>query len=86
VISAKEPLVYLRERAEANSLGIDDLRRRLRSHLIPANFADQGGYSELEVGKRNQQIQSDYNTFLLSRAELVLKYAKQLCDGREPQV
>ena len=85
-ISAKEPLVYLRERAEANSLGIDDLRRRLRTHVIPLYFANLGGYTQLESGKRNATIQADYSKFLLSRAGLILKYAEQLCEGREPEI
>lgn len=85
-ISAKEPLVYLRERAAANTLGMDDLQRRLRSHLIPHQFANLGGYSQLAADQRNQRIQSDYAEFLRMRADLVLKYAAQLCDGREPQL
>lgn len=83
--SAKEPLVYLRERAEANSLGGDDLRRRLRTHLIPLQFANLGGYAQLDEQMRTATIQADYAKLLRSRAGLVLKYAEQLCEGREPE-
>jgi hypothetical protein len=85
-ISAKEPLVYLRERAEANTLGLDDLQRRLRSHLIPVGFTSFGGYSDLGSEEQKHSLQNDYLEFLRSRAELVLKYAEQLCDGREPEI
>ena len=85
-ISAKEPLVYLRERAEANSLGSADLQRRLRTHLIPLGFANLGGYAQLDSDNRIQKIQYDYANFLTSRASLILRYAEQLCDGREPEL
>ncbi len=83
-IAAKEPLVYLKERADANALGAEDVRRRLRSHLIPADFVKYGGYSDT-LPDRSSKIQTDYNAFMLARAKLVLSHAEQLCDGREPE-
>jgi hypothetical protein len=85
-ISAKEPQVYLRERAEANTLGEEDLKRRLRSHLIQPAFLELGGYSALdsEPAKRSARIQEDYAAFLRGRAKIVLNFAEQLCDGKEP--
>ena len=41
-ISNKDPIAYLKERAENSALGEAELRRRLRTHLVP--------YSELAVG------------------------------------
>lgn len=87
-ISAKEPQVYLRERAEASTLGKEDLKRRLRSHLIQPKFLELGGYAALDgdPAKRSAKIQDDYNSFLRSRATIVLQYAEQLCEGKEPEL
>ncbi|HHT84630.1 MAG TPA: hypothetical protein GXZ88_02570 [Firmicutes bacterium] len=41
-ISNKDPITYLKERASSGSLGADELRRCLRTHLIP--------YEQLAVG------------------------------------
>jgi hypothetical protein len=64
-ISADEPVKYLRERAEQNSLGEDDLMARLRSHAIP-----------YEPFKAN-----DWQGFLQARAEMLIPAIKALCAG-----
>ncbi len=46
VISAKEPLKYLEERAEANSLGAKEIARRLATHVISYEGLEQGNYQK----------------------------------------
>lgn len=65
-IAAKEPLRYLLERAEASSLGEDEIRHRLQSHMI--DFADLAS--------------GDYRLFLENRAKSILPAIRALCDGR----
>ena len=37
-ISKKDPITYLKERADTCTLGVDEMKRRLRTHLIPYAF------------------------------------------------
>lgn len=64
-ISAKTPSTYLMERLEGSSLGEQEIRHRLQSHLIP--------YDEL--------FSDDYETFLMARAELMHPIILKLCNG-----
>lgn len=64
-ISDKAPAKYLNERMEASSLGAEEIKRRLESHLIP----------------QEQIIQEEYEEFLEARAKLVLSHMKTLCSG-----
>lgn len=64
-ISAKAPERYLVERREGVSLGEDELRRRLESHLVP--------YDEM--------ISSDYERFLTARAKKMHSVMSKLCAG-----
>lgn len=65
-VSAKEPLAYLRERAEASVLGEEEIRRRLRTHAVD--------FDDLANG--------DYEAFLDRRAHLIEQAMKTLCSGR----
>jgi len=65
-ISAKQPLDYLRERAEASTLGEDEIRRRLKTHAV--NFDDLAS--------------GDYEAFLENRACLIEKAMEELSDGK----
>lgn len=65
-ISAKEPLAYLCERAEASSLGEEQLRYYLRSHAIP--------YEPLAA--------NNYQAFREERATLMASAIEALCNGR----
>lgn len=67
-IAAKTPREYIEKRAEAASLGEEEVRQRLSSHLIP--------FEELNAG--------DYEAFLLARAEMISERMKQLCRGQIP--
>lgn len=65
-IHDKEPLVYVRDRAEANSLGDDETVFRLKSHGMPE--------APLRV--------NDYAAFIHQRAELVAAAMKALASGK----
>ena len=87
-ISAKEPLKYLRERAERSALGEEEIRGRLATHLIPYDELAVGGYEEMTDRVAAQtRIQEDYERFIAVRAELMLSAMRTLCDGRRwPEV
>jgi hypothetical protein len=80
-ISNKDPIAYLKERADNCALGEDELRRRLRTHLIPyARLAV--GYAGLSDDERRERVRSDYDVFLSARAELLAKAAQRACEGQ----
>jgi len=80
-ISNKDPIAYLKERADNNTLGEEELRRRLRTHLIP--YAPLAvGYEGLCDDERRAQVKSDYEAFLSARAELLAKAAQRACQGK----
>lgn len=85
-ISGKEPLTYLKERAEANTLGEEDLRRRLYTHIVPYGPLSVGGYEALIEEERKTRIKQDYERFLDARAELVKKAVDIVCSGRPLQL
>jgi hypothetical protein len=64
-ISAKSPERYLAERREGTSLGEDEVRRRLESHLVP--------YDEM--------VSTTYEEFLLERAKRMHAMMVKLCAG-----
>lgn len=66
VISAKQPLAYLRERAEVSTLGEAEIRYRLGSHCVD--------FDDLACG--------DYDQFLANRADIVEQAMKNLCSGK----
>ncbi len=83
-ISAKEPLAYLRERAERAPLGEDQIRSRLETHIIPFDSLSVGGYSEIaDEEARGAKIKSDYESFIHARAEAIHREAIKLCSGEE---
>ena len=83
-ISVKEPVAYLRERAERAPLGEGQIRHRLNSHVIPFEALNVGGYSGIaDTEERAKKIRSDYEGFLHARAEAMHRAIKQLCSGDE---
>ena len=83
-ISAKEPVAYLRERAERASLGENQIRSRLDSHIIPFDNLNVGGYSEIvDKEARGARIKSDYESFIRARAEAIHRVVTKLCNGEE---
>lgn len=80
-ISDKDPIQYLKERADSCALGEDELKRRLKSHLIPFAPLAKGPFDAASPDFK-QQVMSDYQAFLSARAALLAKAARLACDGR----
>ena len=71
-VAAKEPLKYLRERIDKAALGEAEIRQRLRTHVVPLDPLNVGGYAdEPDAAARTDKIRRDYEVFLEQRAELV---------------
>lgn len=79
-ISDKDPITYLRERANSGALGEEELKRRLRTHLIPYEQLAVG-YEGLTNDERYAKVKADYKTFLLARATLLERAAEHACKG-----
>jgi hypothetical protein len=80
-ISDKDPITYMKERADNCTLGEEELKRRLRTHLIPhAPLAV--GYDGMPDDERCGRVKSDYGAFLSARAEILAKAARRACEGR----
>lgn len=80
-IGRKDPLQYLKDRYQWTTEII--VRERLQSHLIPIRELANGGYEGLSDTEKNEKLKADFDTFLRTRAELVLKAAKYLAAGRQ---
>jgi hypothetical protein len=80
-ISNKDPVAYLKERAQGNALGEEDLRRRLRTHLIPFKPLAVG-YEGLSDAERRRRVVSDYDAFLSARAGVLARVAAAAYDGK----
>jgi hypothetical protein len=71
----------LKERADSCALGEDELKRRLRTHLIPyAQLAV--GYDGMSDDERRGRLKHDYGMFLVARAEILAKAARRAGDGK----
>ena len=80
-ISDKDPITYLKERADNCTLGEEELKRRLRTHLIPyARLAV--GYNGISDDERRGRVKNDYDAFLSARAEILAKAANRACEGK----
>lgn len=81
-ISNKDPVEYLKERADNSTLGEEELQRRLRTHLIPYNELNMGAYDRLTDDQVQVQTREDYKKFALARAQLLAKAAELACEGQ----
>lgn len=80
-ISNKDPIAYLKERADNSALGEEELKRRLRTHLIPyVRLAV--GYDGMTNEERRGRVKNDYAAFLSARAEVLAKAAHRSCEGK----
>lgn len=78
-IGRKDPLIYLRDRYEwSNDYHVN---QRLASHLIPKTALEAATYDGLEGQARADKIKSDYDQFLLTRAQLVSRAVQKLAAG-----
>lgn len=82
-ISAKEPVLYLRERTQRAALGEDEVRHRLGTHSIPFDGLNKGGYSAIgDPAAKAKRVQADYGNFMEERAQLIREGIVELCSGR----
>lgn len=80
-ISNKNPIAYLKERADNSALGEEELRRRLKTHLIPyARLAV--GYDGMSEDERRVRVRNDYAVFLSARANVLAKAGQLACEGK----
>ena len=80
-ISDRDPITYLKERADNCALGEEEMKRRLRTHLIPyARLAV--GYDGIPDDERRGRVKNDYDAFLSARAEVLAKAAHRVCEGK----
>jgi hypothetical protein len=81
-ISNKDPIAYLKERADNNALGEEELKRRLKTHLIPYKWLAVG-YDGMSDKERRERVKKDYDAFLKARAEILEKAAIEACEGKQ---
>lgn len=80
-ISDKDPITYLKERADNCALGEDEMKHRLKTHLIPYNRLAVG-YDGMSDDERRGRVKNDYDAFLSARAEVLAKAAHRACEGK----
>ncbi len=80
-IGRKEPLTYLKERYEWVNENI--VTQRLNSHLIPVMQLKAGDYEGLSDEKKAHKIKTDFENFVATRAELVVKTVEILARGED---
>jgi hypothetical protein len=80
-ISDKDPIAYLKERADSCALGEEELKRRLKTHLIPYERLAVG-YRGMSDDDRRSRVRNDYKDFLSARAEVLAKAAQCVCEGK----
>lgn len=80
-ISNKDPIAYLKERADNSALGEKELRRRLKTHLIPYGKLAVG-YDGLRDEERRARVKTDYDAFLTTRAAILANAAQLTCEGK----
>lgn len=80
-ISDKDPITYLKERSDNCTLGEEEMKRRLKTHLIPyVRLAV--GYDGMSDDERRGRVKKDYDDFLSARAEVLSKAAHCVCEGK----
>lgn len=80
-ISNTDPITYLKERSDNCALGEEELKHRLRTHLIPYSQLAVG-YNGMSDDERRANVKDDYDTFLSTRAEMLAKAAHRACEGK----
>ncbi|TGM19322.1 DUF262 domain-containing protein [Leptospira selangorensis] len=84
VIGRKNPLEYLRERIDWSSE--NEVRRRLKTHLIPWEVLASATYSDFESTSTKEKIRDDFKKFLSARASLVQIAVNKLVTGEKPSL
>jgi hypothetical protein len=81
VISAKEPIAYLRDRIRGADLGDQAVRERLATHFVPYDELSVGWSDITDSSDRGERIRSDYQRFLEARARMLIDPITRLCSG-----
>ena len=81
-ISDQDPLVYLQKRTEHALNGEDEIRSRLRTHLVYFPHLQVGPYAALGDEERKQRVTEDYARFCQSRAQLLHAAAVHVAAGK----
>jgi len=81
VISAKEPIAYLRDRIQGAELGDLAVRERLATHFVPYDELSVGWADIASQSERGDRIRKDYQSFLEARANLLIEPIARLCSG-----
>jgi hypothetical protein len=81
-ISDQDPLVYLQKRTEHALNGEDEIRSRLRTHLVYFPHLQVGPYAQLGDAERKQRVTEDYSRFCQSRAQLLHAAAIHVAAGK----
>ena len=79
-ISNKDPLKYLQERYDWADQ--DEVNARLATHLIPIDELKCGSYESLTGEALHDKLQSDFQAFLIKRAEYVVAAMNRLVEGQ----
>lgn len=82
-ISSKDPLRYLRDRAEKSSFGEETIRHRLATHLTSYESLAGVGFAGLDGDLLRESVQRPYRDSLDAPAELMVASAVELCAGTE---
>lgn len=83
-IGRKDPIAYLRDRTSWTNE--DEIRDRLRSHLVNFDSLNKGPYSGIPDANLREAVEPDYLCFIRERAESVKKLAELLADGETPEL
>ncbi len=83
-IGRKDPIEYLKDRISWTNE--DDIRDRLRSHLVEFDALNQGPYARVPDSNLRQVVEPDYMGFMFERAHSVRKLAELLANGDIPEL
>jgi hypothetical protein len=81
LIGRKDPLRYLTDRYKWTTREI--VSERLQSHLVPIPELANGGYEGLNDEAKAEKLRKDFEAFIHTRAELVVRAVKLLVAGHQ---
>lgn len=84
IIGRKDPLDYLKERAELSDVAA--VRQRLRSHLISYDLLAKATYGKMTGDALGATLETDFEAFLHDRGTRIAAAAVALADGGQPSL
>lgn len=84
MIGRKDPLAYLQERVVCADESV--VTERLKSHLISFDLLSRAHYDGLAGTVLKEKLTTDFNNFLMDRAQLVAAAMLQLTQGNIPSL